>query len=229
MSPSTTETIRLVALMLPALLFSLCVHEYAHAWAATRLGDDTPSRDGRLTLAPGPHVDVIGTLLFPLILIVMTGSVFGWAKPVAFNPANFHRRVSMRRGAALTAVAGPVSNVLLGLVCALVLFILAVAGFDGEGSVGEMVLSFLVVMVVLNGILAVFNLIPLPPLDGSYLLPRSMDEFKEKISGYSFLILFAVFFVPLPGVGTIGGALLRPFSLGMHGVIEWILATGSSL
>ncbi len=215
--------------MLPALLLSLCVHEYAHAWAATRLGDDTPSRDGRLTLSPGPHVDVIGTLIFPLILIAMTGSVFGWAKPVAFNPANFNRNVDMRRGAALTAVAGPVSNIILAILCGAALFTIAALGFDGEGEWAEMVFSFLVIMVVLNGILAVFNLIPLPPLDGSYLLPRSMDEFKEKISGYSFVILFAIFFIPLPGIGTIGGAVLRPFSEAMHEVIQWIVTTGASV
>ena len=229
MGSVSTETISLLALMLPALLLSLSVHEYAHAWMATRLGDDTPGRDGRLTLSPGPHLDLVGSLIFPVLLIATTGSVFGWAKPVAFNPARFRREVSMRRGSALTAVAGPISNMLLGLMALALLFVVALIGLDLTDGAGEMIGRFLVVMVVLNGILAVFNLIPLPPLDGSYLLPRSMDEWKEKMSGYSFLILFALFIVPLPGIGTVGGIFLGPVSRALQGGVQWVLITGASL
>ena len=227
MTPSvpsiSADTIRAIALMLPALLLSLSVHEFAHAWMANRLGDDTAERQGRLTLSPASHVDVFGTIIFPLLLITTTGGVFGWAKPVPFNPARFRRGVSMRGGAALTAAAGPLSNVALMVLCLMALFIAARVGLDLNSSAGEMLFAGLSTMIVLNGILAVFNLIPLPPLDGSYLLPRSMDDFKERISGYSFLILLAVFLIPLPGIGTLGGIILSPMLAALGWLVGWAM------
>lgn len=223
-----SQTIQHIALMLPALLLSLCVHEYAHAWAATRLGDSTPERQGRLTLSPLSHVDPIGSLLFPILLIVTMGSVFGWAKPVQFQPNNFTRKVSMRTGAALTAAAGPMSNVLLALLTALVVRAAVALGFtpQADGS-PRMVFQFLETMFVLNVVLAVFNLLPLPPLDGSYLLPRSMDEIKEKLSRYSFILLFLLFFIPLPGIGTVGGLLLGPFKDALASAVQWVAFLGA--
>lgn len=187
------ELIRQIAIFVPAVLLSLSVHEFAHAWVATRLGDPTPGREGRLTLNPTSHIDPIGTLLFPALLIVTTGSVFGWARPVRFEPANFRRDVSMRRGAAYTAIAGPLSNVLLAFVSALLLGLLGRFGLLTGGG-GEMGTRFLVAMFHLNVLLAVFNALPLPPLDGSYLLPRSMDDVKEQLARFAPLIFLLIFF-----------------------------------
>jgi Zn-dependent protease len=210
----TPDFIRNVAIFVPALLLSLSVHEYAHAWTATRLGDRTAMQEGRLTLSPLSHIDPLGSLLFPLMILYATGVIFGWAKPVPFRPANFTRRVTMRQGAALTAIAGPASNVLLALLSAVALRILFELGAFGAGSSGHttMVVRFLSAMFSLNVLLAVFNLFPLPPLDGSHLLPRSLDHVKETLSRYSFLLFVVLFFIPIPGLGSsLGHFILRPF------------------
>ncbi|MGB0679915.1 MAG: site-2 protease family protein [Polyangiales bacterium] len=220
------NTVRTVVLFLPALVFSLCVHEYAHAWMATRLGDSTPGRQGRLTLSPMAHVDPIGSLLLPVLMLIGGGFIFGWAKPVQFNPANFRRSLTMRQGAALTAAAGPGSNVLLALVALVVLRFGSDMGWVGQASAlagqAPMLTRFLLALVELNVLLAVFNLLPLPPLDGSYLLPRSMDGAKAWLSRYSFLIFLALFFLPLPGLGApLGSIMLGPM---MHGLRDALVA-----
>ncbi|MEM6960188.1 MAG: site-2 protease family protein [Myxococcota bacterium] len=209
------EVIRNIALMMPALLFSLCVHEYAHAWAATRLGDSTPSSEGRLTLSPASHVDLLGSIIFPILLILSGGMVFGWAKPVRFSPVNF-RGVSMRRGAALTAVAGPLSNILLALGAALALRLVFTLELDDSDFLGQLLQQ----LFYLNALLAVFNLVPLPPLDGSYLLPASMDGLKATLQQYSFLIFAVIFFIPLVGGRTLGSFVLGPVTT----VLIWCIA-----
>lgn len=209
------DLIRQIAIWFPAVLLSLTVHEYAHAWMATRLGDPTPARDGRLTLNPTSHIDPIGTLLFPALLLVTTGSVFGWARPVRFEPANFRRDVSMRRGAAYTAVAGPLSNVLLAFVAVLLLGLLGRFGVI-SGDPNEMGTRFLVAMFHLNVLLAVFNALPIPPLDGSYLLPRSMDEVKEQLARFAPL-LFLLFFMGL------GGFVLAPMQRMLSGLLTGLV------
>ncbi len=205
------ELIRNFSLIIPTLLLSFSVHEYAHAWAATRLGDGTPRAQGRLTLSPLAHIDWLGTLVFPFILFMTTGGLFGWAKPVQFNPANFTRRFSMRVAAALVALAGPVSNLILAFLTLVLVRVLLSTGVveSGSGFV-PMLLEFSRYMVMLNILLAVFNLLPLPPLDGSYLLPRSLDNAKAWLAQYSFIIFIGLFFIPIPGVGTIGGFVIGP-------------------
>ena len=111
MFPSLAEIVQRLLVILPVLLLSLTVHEYAHAWAARRLGDDTAERMGRYTLNPLAHIDPIGTFLLP----VFTNIPFGWAKPVPVNPARFRQGVNMGKGMMFTSLAGPASNVLLGL------------------------------------------------------------------------------------------------------------------
>ena len=98
------------------VLFSIVVHEVSHGWMAHRLGDDTAKRMGRLTLNPLPHIDPMGTVILPLIMIIMGGPVFGWAKPVPFNPYNFNRNVNIRNGTMWVALAGPGSNVILAFI-----------------------------------------------------------------------------------------------------------------
>ncbi len=180
--------LRRILLNLIPMLLSLSVHEFSHALTADKLGDPTPRRQGRLTLSPLAHYDVFGTFIIPIVATMLSGfALIGWARPVEFVPSNLTRRLTMRQGAAVVALAGPLSN--------LVLSILSVAALSGisaakpEWLIGTGLRELLEVMAVLNIGLFIFNLFPLPPLDGSYLLPRSADDFKAKVAPYSFLLI----------------------------------------
>ncbi len=161
--------------LLPILLFSVVVHELAHGAMALRLGDPTARDAGRLTLNPLPHIDPIGSVLIPLLSLVTAGRVFiAWAKPVPVNPSYFAR---IRRDEALVSAAGPASNLLLAGGCSLAVIVVGFLAWwldVGEGSTGYAMLSFCYQMfyggAYLNIVLAVFNLLPVPPLDGSHLL-----------------------------------------------------------
>jgi Zn-dependent protease len=174
---------------LPLFVLSLTVHEWAHAWSAWKLGDDTASLQGRMTLNPLPHIDLLGTILLPLL----SPFPFGWAKPVPVNPARFRRGVSMNGGMALTAGAGPLSNLVLAVGAAVGIGLLNRLGDAGEGSVAFAVLAQLL---VLNVSLAVFNLLPVPPLDGSrivaWLLPRSMAEGWRQLEAFAPFLLIGL-------------------------------------
>jgi Zn-dependent protease len=160
--------IREAALVLVTMLLSLTVHEFAHAWAARRLGDDTAERLGRLTLNPIAHIDWIGTVILPLFLVLSgSGVFFGWAKPVPFTPMRFTRRISMRTGIMLTAAAGPLSNLIVAF---LAMSGLAVLVHTGLGAEDPAVKAFIARMVSLNLALAIFNMIPVYPLDGQKVL-----------------------------------------------------------
>jgi Zn-dependent protease len=150
------------------LLLSLTVHEFFHAWSAYRLGDDTAARAGRLTLNPIPHIDLIGTILLPLLQ-----APIGWAKPVPVNPSRFRKSVTMATGDIIVSAAGPLSNVGLGLVAAIVWGLLArlVPTAVAEGTAGY---AFLDRLLVVNAGLAVFNLLPIPPLDGGHVAASLM-------------------------------------------------------
>lgn len=174
------------------VMLSLSVHEWAHAASAYKLGDDTAARMGRMTLNPISHIDPVGTLLLPALQVISTGSVlFAWAKPVPVNPANFSRRVTMSQGNVIVSAAGPASNLVLALIAAIAL---GVSFRFGWGS--EAVLHFLGSMFILNIGLAVFNLLPVPPLDGSKvlhgLLPRGAAAAYERIFPYAPFLLLGV-------------------------------------
>jgi Zn-dependent protease len=190
-------------LFLPPLLLSLTFHEFAHAWSAHRLGDDTAERAGRLTLNPLPHIDPIGTLLLPLL-----GAPIGWAKPVPVNSARFRRDVSASRGIVFTSAAGPLSNLLLATICA-VIFGLLVRFAPGLVAPGEGVRSLLTMMIRLNVMLAVFNLLPIPPLDGGHvaeaLVPYRMRGAWDSFARFAPLVLLALIFLPMSPLRTILG------------------------
>jgi Zn-dependent protease len=194
-----TTFVRNLALYLIPMILSLTVHEFAHALVATKLGDDTPEADGRLTLSPVAHVDPVGTLLVPTISILLVGySFIGWAKPVAFNPVRFKRNVSMRQGIAITAAAGPLSNLLLAVASIGLLTGLLHGGVLSWGNPTQAsMIRFLMAMFSVNIGLCVFNFLPIPPLDGSRLLPRSFDDIVEQASRYSFLLVLVVLNIPL--------------------------------
>jgi Zn-dependent protease len=176
------------------LLFSLTVHEMAHAWTADRLGDPTARILGRVTLNPIAHIDPIGTILFPLIALVTGVPILGWAKPV---PVNIRRLRNERRDYVLVAAAGPASNIVMAVMAAAVLTMLPVSPLHlGEPNVTAPLARFLTLMVTINVLLAIFNMLPIPPLDGgnvlSGLLPRQMASVFDQIRPYGFLLLYAV-------------------------------------
>jgi Zn-dependent protease len=176
---------------LPLSILSLTIHEFAHAWSAWKLGDDTASRAGRLTLNPLSHIDPLGTILLPLL-----GVPFGWAKPVPVDPSRFRRDVSMGRGMAITAAAGPLSNVVLALVAS-VLLGLAFRFAPELVENGQPGRFFLVNLVLLNVGLALFNLIPIPPLDGSrivaWVLPYRLRNQWHELERFAPFLLIGIF------------------------------------
>jgi len=196
-------------LSLPALVLALTVHEYAHAKAADRLGDPTPRLAGRLTLEPWAHLDPIGTLM----LLIFR---FGWAKPVPINPANFR---DWRRGVLITSLAGPLSNIALAAVAALLLAF----RFPTWPLLAQVphLWDITYYIFVLNLWFAVFNLIPIPPLDGSKvvmaLLPGRQAYFFARLEPYGPVILMLFLFsgAALPLVRAVAGLL---------GNILWLLA-----
>jgi len=147
------------------MILSLSVHEWAHAWVAYKLGDPTAKEKGRLTLNPLKHIDPMGTLILPALLIVSGGLLFGWAKPVPVDGRRFHPGIHPKTGMLITAAAGPLSNVAIALFMGILLGMRTKLSLDHEAAV-----QFMGIMLELNVILAVFNLLPIPPLDGSRVL-----------------------------------------------------------
>jgi Zn-dependent protease len=197
------------------LLFAICVHESAHAWMANRLGDPTAKMLGRVSLNPLVHIDPFGTILMPLILIVLGFPPFGWAKPTPVDNRNFKNPV---RDDILTAVAGPVSNFITAFLSVAILAIIVHGSTMPIGtharteSTAEALATLFYDAMWINVILAVFNLIPLPPLDGSHVIRHFLSYNALKVYdriGYMGLVLL-VFILPMIGINIIGW-LITPF------------------
>ncbi len=177
------------------LLFSLTVHEMAHAWTADRLGDPTARLLGRVSLNPMVHADPIGTILFPLIALISNAPLIGWAKPV---PVNTRHLRSPRRDFVFVAAAGPASNLVIAIAAATVLALLPISPHTLADAVNVSVpaATILSQLVRLNVLLAVFNMIPIPPLDGGNvlagILPRPAAALFNQIRPYGFLLLYAL-------------------------------------
>jgi Zn-dependent protease len=217
-----------LAMWIP-LVLSLTVHEWAHAMSAYRLGDDTAEREGRLTLNPLVHLDLVGTVLLPLI-----GIPFGWAKPVPVNPARFRRDVNMRTGMMWTAAAGPLSNIVLAFVCVLLLMLtvrfrpdLFSAALSEASLFEKSWVPLLRQAMGINLALAIFNAIPIPPLDGSRvvdgLMPLRHRAAWERFCGYGPLLLLGVMFLPqMVGFSLIGVPMQMAYS-GMTQLAAWLV------
>jgi Zn-dependent protease len=176
------------------LLFSLTIHEMAHAFTADRLGDPTARLLGRISLNPMVHADPIGTILFPLIALVTGAPLIGWAKPVPVDVRNLRHH---RRDYILVAAAGPASNLLIALVSSILLTVLPISPQTlGETNVSVPIAAILSQALRLNVLLAVFNMIPIPPLDGgnvlSGLLPPRLAVSFNQLRPYGFLLLYAL-------------------------------------
>jgi Zn-dependent protease len=187
---------------------SAIIHEYAHGWMADQLGDPTAKLKGRLSLDPRVHIDPWGTLAMPLLLFFVSGGrfLFAYAKPVPINPYNLD---DQRWGSMWVALAGPASNFILAAVFGLLVQLLpASLGLD----------TFLVIIVYANVLLGVFNMVPIPPLDGSKvlfaLLPDSYYELKQKMEQYKFIILIAFLFFGFQLIVPIISALTKLFTGG---------------
>lgn len=178
-----------------AFYLALSVHEFSHALLAYYYGDKTAQHAGRLTLNPLAHIDLIGTVLLPLFLILSNaGIVVGWAKPV---PVNYYNLRNQKWGPAIVSLAGPMANFIFGIICLIILKLLyTYTSLTGN----NLLVNFLFLLVIINFVLMVFNLIPIPPLDGSKilfaLLPEKYANFKALIEQYGLIILiiFLLFF-----------------------------------
>ena len=185
-----------ILVLIVILIFSIVLHEVSHGVVANSLGDSTAKQAGRLTLNPIPHIDPIGSIVLPLILIIINsatggGIIFGWAKPVPVNHWNLRNQ---KWGPVLVSLAGPGANLAIALTFGLAL------RFVPTTIISPELASVFVSIVFLNILLAVFNLLPIPPLDGSHILfsflPRSMDYIRVFMTRYGFfLLLFIIFFL----------------------------------
>ncbi len=197
--------------LLPVLL-AITFHEAAHGWVAWRLGDPTAKQQNRVTFNPLAHIDPIGTVLLPAMLILMrAGFVFGWAKPVPVDPRYLR---NPRRDMVLIAAAGPGANVVIAYISLLLLHATPLL----PGMAAEWAATTLQISVWLNGLLAVFNMIPLPPLDGGKvavgLLPYRLARPLAELERYGFLIILGAFFL-LPMLGDSIGVELR--------IVQWVI------
>jgi len=202
MTMDFSDTIRQIIISAPPILAAIIFHEVSHGFVANKLGDPTAKFMGRLTLNPLVHIDPVGTVILPALLMLTGGPVFGWAKPVPINPANFK---DPRRDMAISAAAGPITNVLLALVSLLILKFLTVplASFLPQAVIVPLTMMFKQ-SILINVVLAAFNLLPIPPLDGGRvlvgLLPHKQAVLYSRIEPYGFFIVIILLMTGIAGV-----------------------------
>ncbi|HEX7599697.1 MAG TPA: site-2 protease family protein [Polyangia bacterium] len=195
------DQVQQAILYLIAFILCVSVHEFGHAWVATRLGDPTPRTQGRLTLSPLHHIDPIGTLLIPFISSMSPAALpfMAWGRPVQTNPLAYTRRLRVSTGRMLVSIAGPAMNLLMALLVSLVIVVAAHLG----ASIRIQAALFRY-LVSLNLVLMCFNLLPIPPLDGgavlAWLLPRSMHGIVDFLGRYGAFILLLLVLSPMVGL-----------------------------
>lgn len=222
------ETIHQATTLILPVVFAITLHEAAHGFVAYHFGDDTALRAGRVSLNPLKHVDPLGTVLLPALLYLTSGFLFGYAKPV---PVNFGRLNHPKRDMVFVALAGPATNVLLAILSALLFYAvdLAPRGF------GDWFALNLVNSLQINAVLCVFNMLPLPPLDGGRvavgILPRFLGYPLARLEPYGMLILMLIFIVSYAGARSLFGFSLLGVLIGVpaDALIRFVLAiTGQS-
>lgn len=212
-----------ILLWIIPLLFAITLHEVAHGWVAFMLGDPTAKMLGRLTINPFKHIDPIGTVLVPMLLLFLGGFVFGWAKPVPVTNENFKNKY---RDMALVAVAGPLANLLMAFgwaVCVKLAFVMGAGRSNATGPALALVYMGQI-GIMINLSLLVLNLLPIPPLDGgrvlSYFLPRRWSWYLSQLEPYGFIILLLLLASGLL-IGMIGPLIqmLRAMLMGLFNIL----------
>ena len=219
---SSPEQLLGLVLTLPAVLVAITFHEYAHAFVADKLGDDTPRRQGRLTLNPIAHLDPIGS-----IMLVFVG--FGWGKPVEINPRNFNRDISMSKGEALVSVAGPAMNIVLAFLFTIIYcLIIKFAPSFLITQAGAITVILLQEIIIINVGLGIFNLIPLPPLDGSKILRHFLPYNAREWFIRNEQIFYAIFIVIwITGIGsTIISPIINAVYTGITNLVAHLFGIG---
>lgn len=180
------------------VIFAITLHEVAHGWVANKLGDGTAKMLGRLTLNPIKHIDPIGTIVVPLVMVLMSGFAFGWAKPVPVNTRNLN---NPRKDMAIVAVAGPLANVVMAIFW--VFFYKLVSVLVSDVNIAKGLMAMGQAGIIINLVLFVFNLFPIPPLDGSKVLsgflPRSLSNIMDRIEPYGFFIIIGLLYFGILG------------------------------
>ena len=206
-------------LTIPGVLIAITFHEYAHAFAADKLGDDTPRIQGRLNLNPLSHLDPIG-------VIMLIFAHIGWGKPVEINPNNFSRKISTKAGEAIVSLAGPLMNFILALVIAIIFYAIGTfaTSFAYTTQIGIIIMTILQYAVLVNIGLGVFNLIPLPPLDGSKVLMAFLSynakRWFEEHTQLFYIIFLIIWITPISSM--IISPIISGITTGINGLVGGI-------
>jgi len=206
-------------LIIPAVLIAITFHEFAHAFAAVKLGDDTPKNQGRLNLNPINHLDPVGTLL-----LLVAG--FGWGRPVEINPSNFDKKISMSKAEAIVSIAGPLMNFFLAFIFLIIYYAIFIVTDVTAGLSTELAKYFEIAafyIVTINIGLGIFNLIPLPPLDGSKIMVHFLP-YNGKQWFYNNIQIFSILFLII-WISGLSRTILSPIFLAVFKGMDWVVAS----